>query len=297
MSTPGERYWLQNIKRLELSVLYAARQMLLVHENDRDCHWRDYTRSILDKFVTHVDPPRCRPEMFISTMSPLAIGNDTLAWTASDKVAVYWIHADVVEQEQASYNVIRNVLAVSDWRLRHWRHEGYTFKNMKAWLRAGRCVLLCLSRTFNNSRISAKQLESISNISRRVLCRLEELLQEQDWARLEPEYLVTMDGIGPSEWAGIVPHWLAGILVEWIVEPLALVYRSGTARAAVPDSLPATLESTWSAVERAWPMPSMDLQQVESYLVPSGLDEIRPTLGMLRLLQGSQSHNLVHRRD
>ncbi|KAI0716801.1 hypothetical protein C8Q76DRAFT_673137 [Earliella scabrosa] len=110
VNSPGERHWVEKVKRSELAVLYAIRQMLSVPINNRDWRWRDDVRAILNFFVSQVDPPRCGTELYISTLSSLALGtgDSEITWAASERVAAYWIHADAANGEAVSYSVIRN---------------------------------------------------------------------------------------------------------------------------------------------------------------------------------------------
>ena len=69
------------------------------------------------------------------------------------------------------------VLAASEWRLKNWRKEDYNFDNFKEWLRVGRSVLLCLSRSSPNSKLSTQQLATIQTIGRSILVLFEEVLR------------------------------------------------------------------------------------------------------------------------
>ena len=105
---PRQRDWLRIYERSELAAIYATRHMLTVAASARDNGWVGRTKSILDKVVNRMNPARCGVDLLISTMSPLALGNNALAWTASDKLAGFWIYSEAAEQEDATYAVIRS---------------------------------------------------------------------------------------------------------------------------------------------------------------------------------------------
>lgn len=82
--------------------------MLAVPEQQRDDNWVRNTISVLKKLIrTRSGDPRSSPEEFVSTLSPLSIGNNPLAWIAGEEIAIYWIFSEQVEKGPASYTVIR----------------------------------------------------------------------------------------------------------------------------------------------------------------------------------------------
>ncbi|KAI0760436.1 hypothetical protein C8Q74DRAFT_1296310 [Fomes fomentarius] len=276
---PGSKHWFKNVQCAELSALSATRQMLTVPEQQRDDDWVQNTISVLKKLIsTRAGDPLSSPEDFVSTLSPLSIGNNALAWTAGEEIASYWIFSEQVEKELASYTAVRGVLAYSSWRLKNWREEEYTFDNFESWVRAARCVALCLSRSISNYTISPAQLKLICENARAALLDLENLLLQQDWALLEPEKSEVIEG-RRDLWPIVLPHRLSGWLVRWIIEPLTVVYESGDGRAldVIPHTLVDALWHAWSAVERAFPCP-LDAQVIETIKVYTQLDSIVPAM-------------------
>ncbi|KAI0716821.1 hypothetical protein C8Q76DRAFT_418791 [Earliella scabrosa] len=283
--SPGRLRWYKNVDRVELAALYGVRYMLTVDEHERDDQWRQRTKSILDKIIdTRAAHFRCGLEMFISTLAPLSHGNDDLAWGASDRIAGYWVHAKTPEKKPASYSAIRSVLAVSQWRLQNWREEGYTFDNLLKWLRATRCVLLCVTRAAVNRNISVPELEVICTTARSILLDFETLLLAQNtmWARIEPESIGMMQGRQDRQWPGALPHRLSHLLVELVIKPVTAVHENEQIRHAIPRSLALTMQQTWAAVTREFPSP-LDLQTdhgIQLY-ARSGLESIHRELADL----------------
>lgn len=105
---PEYAHWLKNVRMLEATALYAARHMTTIQELDRGDNWRCCTKAILDKLVASHDPDRCDSTLFISTMTPLALGNTDVAWAASDIIAKFWMFSAVFENEMPSYSIIRS---------------------------------------------------------------------------------------------------------------------------------------------------------------------------------------------
>ena len=96
-----------NVARVEPAALYATRYMAAIDPSKRDGKWKRDTKSLLDKLVTPLGPPRCNPILYISTLSSLSFDNDEVAWTASNKVMEYWIYSEVMEEEIATYAMNR----------------------------------------------------------------------------------------------------------------------------------------------------------------------------------------------
>ncbi|KAI0760438.1 hypothetical protein C8Q74DRAFT_1296319 [Fomes fomentarius] len=251
---PEYAHWLKNVRMLELTALYAARHMATIEESDRGDNWRCCMKAILDKFVASHDPDRCDSTLFISTMTPLALGTTDVAWAASDIVAKVWMFSTVCENDMPSYSIIRSVMLVFQWRLKHWKAEEYTGDNLLAWLRGAGCVLLCISRSQSSNTISVSQLETICAIGRSILLAFEDLLGEQEWTRLKPEKTEALRG-RQDMWPGIFPHRLSSMLETWVIKPLLLIADEKRIRAAIPSSLPLTLQQAWSVVQCDFPSP------------------------------------------
>ena len=101
-------HWLKHILKAEPSALYAVRHMLTIPECDRDEGWRRDTLDLLAKLVSISGPQDCGSELVVSTLAPLCLGNNDLAWTASSALGGYWTVSSVPNEEVASYAVLRS---------------------------------------------------------------------------------------------------------------------------------------------------------------------------------------------
>ncbi|KAI0716803.1 hypothetical protein C8Q76DRAFT_648002 [Earliella scabrosa] len=287
-TSPIDHYWRMNVQTVELTALYAARHMQTVPQDRRDDRWRRDMKAILEKLVSEEAPGGSGAELFVSTLGPLALGADDLAWRASDSISKFWLSSHAAEYEKASYPVLRSVIAVAEWRLSHWNEEEYKFDNLLVWTRLVYAVLLCLSRTVDNDSISGPQLASICSATRSALSCFERLLVQQDWSRLRPEEEQLEDGRG-DVWRGIFPHRLSKLFVIWVIQPLAHILTNTQLRPAIPHSLVHALQAAWLAVRQAYPSP-LDLVVLERIPMDTGVRTIVLALDNLyKLLQDTNA--------
>ncbi|KAI0716802.1 hypothetical protein C8Q76DRAFT_795052 [Earliella scabrosa] len=269
-------FWMKHVEMAELAALYATRHMLAVPERDRDDKWHTSIRHIIYKLISIDGPPRCGLELFITTISPLALGDDDLARIANEKLAAFWTISKTARIEEGSYSVMRCVLAASEWRLKNSRKEDYNFDNFKEWLRVGRSVLLCISRSSPNSKLSTEQLATVHTIGRSILVLFEEVLKAQDWTSMKPGRDEMEEG-RDEIWARLLPHHVSFLFAEWIIAPMMAAFQSEPARHAIPSSLPRTLEESWSAVQLACPE-ALDVTAIEEFSMYTSITTIATQL-------------------
>lgn len=174
------------------------------------------------------------------------------------------------------------MLAVCSWRLQHWRQEDYSFDNLQVWLRAARCILLCISRSSVNNKISADEFRSICDFGREALSVFAHLMREQDWTNMLPEANQVDLGRG-SYWRGILPHRLSGMLMRWVIEPMVSICREERTRMGVPSVLISTLQDAWTSVQLAFPVP-LDHEALRTIQMHTRIGDVGPGLATLRAL-------------
>ena len=186
------------------------------------------------------------------------------------------------------------VLAVSEWRLTHWKEEEYTFDSLVAWFRAIYCVLLCILRASPNDTLSCRELESICTIGRANILAFQSLILDQQWCRMTPDSFATAMGRWDM-WPRILPHRVSGLLVGWVVEPLTLVASREKVQDVIPSSFPIALLQVWSTIEREFPEPfSVEVLEHDFPDVISGLDTVCDALtGLKELVDRGREHRKV----
>ncbi|KAI0760437.1 hypothetical protein C8Q74DRAFT_1359163 [Fomes fomentarius] len=284
---PGAAHWCQTLRRAEYSVLYAVRHMAAAPESTRDEQWRCDTKSIMDKLVSALAPDRADTAFFISTLSPLSFERHDVAWMASDKVISYWMLSKKAMVEVASYPVMRNVLAVSKWKLKVWKEEEYTFENFLGWMRTARAVLFCISRSLNNDVISPTQSDLIRRLAGDLLITFERLILEQDWKSFKP-FSTDVNSGRRDMWPGIIQHRTSAVLFSWIIEPLTDIAGNNEVCKIIPPTLPMAIQQGWSALKRHFPLP-LDMEVVDSIPLPTAVKTIDQGLVELSaLVEGTQ---------
>ena len=149
-----------------------------------------------------------------------------------------------------------------------------------SWLRAAHCVIICVWRAVDNSKISPEQRKVVFDRSRSILRQFENVLRAQTWSTIEPERVEKTEG-RQNRWLNILPHRLSRLLVDWTIDPLKAVYENRHGHEGVPDSLATTLQETWSAVEHTCPFP-LDIPTIERIPMLTSITSISRALSSLR---------------
>ena len=98
-----------HIKRAQYLALHAASHMAAVAYDDRDEYWGRCTSSILRRLPAFPESDfQCSLEDYISTVGSIALGNDSTAWLASDKLAAYCLVLYELDGVVVSYSAIRH---------------------------------------------------------------------------------------------------------------------------------------------------------------------------------------------
>ncbi|KAI0716837.1 hypothetical protein C8Q76DRAFT_418881 [Earliella scabrosa] len=252
--------------------------MAAVAYDDRDEYWGRCTSSILRIPAFPEADFQCPLEDYFSTVGSIALGNDSTARLASDKLAAYCLVLYELDDVVVSYSAIRHVLEASRRRFEHWKSEDYTFDNLMSWLRVAHGVLLCILRSS-----SPCDLRAVYGAARTALLGFEKLLLEQRWICIAPE---DAEQGRQDLWPGILPHRISSLLTAWILEPCVRIHESGNPAMlqAIPISLFPALAHTWAAVQLAYPAP-LDIRTFEETThMFSGIDRIGVTLADLKAL-------------